>query len=308
MVVESGAVPALVALLRSASVATVTTGTTGTVQKDAVAEQAVWALGNIAGDATRYRDMVLEHGAVGAIVDLVRSTAALSSSSSSSSLSSSSSSSSSAYRSSSSSLATPALTTRTDLMRNVAWLLSNLCRGKPKPPLEAIGPALPLLAHLIRFHDDDEVVKDACWALSYVSDRDDPRNTRADALVKLDVCRRLVELLMHHDVNLVAAALRTVGNMASGSHAHTQVLIDSSVLPCLAALVVHPKRGLRKDACWMVSNIMAGTEPQLEAVLKQDGLMPRLVDALKSGEWIMQQEAVWAVSNGACTGNDEQIR
>lgn len=56
-VIEAGAIPKLVALLPS------------TYKQ--VSEQAVWALGNIAGDGAATRDMVLEHNAMVMLLNLI---------------------------------------------------------------------------------------------------------------------------------------------------------------------------------------------------------------------------------------------
>jgi len=52
--------------------------------------------------------------------------------------------------------------------------------------------ALPTLSTLISLLDE-EVLTDACWALSYLSDG---TNDKIQEVIQSGVCRRLVELLM----------------------------------------------------------------------------------------------------------------
>jgi hypothetical protein len=53
--------------------------------------------------------------------------------------------------------------------------------------------ALPILARLIQL-DDPELLQDACWALSYLSDGDD---RKIQAVLQSDVAPRLVQLLSY---------------------------------------------------------------------------------------------------------------
>lgn len=76
--------------------------------------QAVWALGNVAGDSPKCRDLVLAHGALIPLLSQLNEHAKLS------------------------------------MLRNATWTLSNFCRGKPQPSFEQVC----FLRHLTRLHLD----------------------------------------------------------------------------------------------------------------------------------------------------------
>ena len=99
-------------------------------------------------------------------------------------------------------------------------------------------------------------------------------------------------------------ALSTVGNIATGNNSQTQSVVDAGCIPALDKLLDHPDKGVRgawwgnrhtyspvahhvchnhhqikKEACWVVSNIAAGSRPQLQALL-DSGIMPRVVNMI----------------------------
>lgn len=76
--------------------------------------------------------------------------------------------------------------------------------------------------------------------------------------------------LLHHrhqEQNVVSAALRAIGNIVTGDDVQTQVVLNCSALPCLLHLLNSSKESIRKEACWTVSNIVAGNPQQIQVYI-----------------------------------------
>jgi importin subunit alpha-6/7 len=162
---------------------------------------------------------------------------------------------------------------------------------------------LSTLASLI-YSDDEEVIKDACWALSFLSDG---TNDKIQAVVEADagVCRRVVELLLHQSPLVKAPALRVVGNIVSGDEHQTQLVINCGVIPCLHQLLSHARKGIRKETCWALSNILAGTKEQIQVVMDHN-IIPVLVLMLDTETEDIRKECAWAIANASNGGDGTQ--
>ena len=280
-VIHAGAVSAFVRLLSS--------------PHEDVREQAVWALGTIAGDGVPTRNVAIAAGVIPPLLACI----------------------------------TPGATT--SFLKNVraapppppppppspslrfnplphphppqaTWTLSNLCRGKPPPSLPTTRALLPKLTELIT-SDDRDVQQDALWALSYLSDGEEDRLW---AFLEAGALPRIVQLLTSPHLEVVTPALRAIGNIATGDDLLTQAVLNEGALHGVLALLANTRRAVRKEACWLVSNVCAGTPGQIQMVFDCN-LLPALIHQLRQGEPDVQREACWALSNATTGGTARQL-
>ncbi|XP_022634752.1 importin subunit alpha-1a-like [Vigna radiata var. radiata] len=235
---------------------------------DDIREQTVGALGNIAGDSVNNRDLILIHGALLPLLSQLEPDSRLS------------------------------------MLRQASWCLSNLLRGKPSVDLEEVRPALPVLQLLVHF-DDEEVVKNTCWALCYIVEG--PYNS-VQAVLELGVCPKLVELLHHPSGKVTLPALQALGNIAAGDDVQTQVVLDSRVLPSLHQLLMKEyKRRIFREICWVITNISGGTPSQIQAVVDAN-VVPFLVELLYIADFEVKKSAAWVIGNVSGKGTKENVR
>ncbi|CAM9855041.1 unnamed protein product [Ectocarpus sp. 6 AP-2014] len=240
VVVNNGAIPVFLRLFANAN--------------DNIREEAasVRALGYIAEDSPRSRDLVLHQGSLDPLLQLL--------------------------------MDRPKLT----ILRNATWMLSNLCRGKPPPRFEQVRPALPALARLLH-SVDEEVLRNTCTALRRVcisrwnkNSTQPSKHLRVQAVIEAGVCQRLVRLIRHDSPTTVKIkSLRAISTIASSSDRHKQELVNSNVLPRLRDLLSSSHQTLREKTCQVICRITTGSKEQTQAVIEA-GIILAVIHILPS--------------------------
>uniref|UniRef100_A0A8C7VP89 Importin subunit alpha n=1 Tax=Oncorhynchus mykiss TaxID=8022 RepID=A0A8C7VP89_ONCMY len=217
-----------------------------------VCEQAVWALGNIIGDGPQCRDYVISLGVVKPLLSFINPSIPIT------------------------------------FLRNVTWVIVNLCRNKdPPPPMETVQEILPALCVLI-YHTDINILVDTVWALSYLTDGG---NEQIQMVIDSGVVPFLVPLLSHQEVKVQGCyGDRITATSVVMSHVHSQM----------------PRDRLVREAVWFLSNITAGNQQQVQAVIDA-GLLPMIIHQLAKGDFGTQKEAAWAISNLTISGRKDQV-
>ncbi|KAJ3430589.1 importin alpha [Anaeramoeba flamelloides] len=233
-----------------------------------ILEQSCWALGNISGDCVEYRDLILgQNRIIDNLINVIQNPFS-----------------------------------NLDIIQNANWCLSNLCRGKPRPPFNKVKKAIPVFANLIK-KNEKQLRIDSTWGLSYLSSGDD---LNINSVIEAGIIPRMVQFLNFKSPKIQTPALRVLGNIVTGNFEQTEKVLETDVLEKLIPLIGHHRDQIKRESCWVLSNITAGRQNQIQKVINS-GIIPKLVDMMQNCNKVIKQEACWVLSNGVYGGNIQQI-
>ncbi|XP_016489526.1 importin subunit alpha-1b isoform X2 [Nicotiana tabacum] len=184
------------------------------------------------------------------------------------------------------------------LLRKATQTILVFSRGKPKAPFEKVKPAIRALRDLVASNVDQEVLRNACWALYYLSGGIDknlkgsctskkitshPVVSRSDiisAVIEEDVFPVLLKLLEHPSPSVVTPAIHFVSSICLGDDSQKEELMKArgtdgrDVLHYLSGLLDRGKE--ERMVCQCIAYITLGSCPRAKAVFDAAGLIDRL--------------------------------
>ena len=273
------------------------------------ANQAIWAMGNIAGDSLLGRDRVLRATGYDIMLRIltrfVETEAKGACQSNSNSKQPDNQNNNNSNRPADAKNNTPeSLKTA----RTVLWSMSNCIKRKPRPPFQSVEGILRYIPAIFKNFSDTELCRNAMACLRFMTD--DDGSSRIAAVVRAGLIPDIVRRVDHPDPETATDAMRAAGNITSGTDHQTQLLLGAGFLQVLRKRFGRAScpQNDRKEMFYALSNITAGTETQVRSVL-DSGLLSLAIQSLSGGSdgSDVQKEAAWVVSNAISTSSSGPI-
>jgi len=261
-------------------------------QNEETLEMAIWALGNISGENKAMCSRMVATGFIESLVS-----------------------------------AMPAL--RRSSQGIAVWTISNVTRTVnplPRPLSKRLVPAMKQLLRDSRDPRDSDVVSHILWTLCYLSSSGGDSLCRTLSMMVEDAVAVLAEEsnkfqralsgpngaatvaanVMDH--SLYKPALRFLGNILSGTDELTQCVLDAGYLDVIRPFVDHLGSAQKKEMIWSLSNILAGSPVQIEALLNKQHLVVSIIRAANDGTLAVKKEAAWCLGNATVDATQSQIK
>ncbi|KAK1364520.1 hypothetical protein POM88_040081 [Heracleum sosnowskyi] len=190
------------------------------------------------------------------------------------------------------------------VLHGVSETLAVVCQVHPMLPHAKLEMVVNSLLKLFSY-ESSKIPPPACLGLLYLCDGRQEMVVGREYIEPLihlliEIVRLYIEIYDDPELHLrVTAALIALGTMVRwGSDEDIEVIIlKNDALEILGGLLQEKDRDFVENACWIISNITAGEENHILAVIGS-GLIERLFDVIENYKLLdVKKEAAWAISN-----------
>lgn len=230
-------------------------------EDEEILDLCIWCLANISGDCIEARDVVLETGIMDKLLDMLESPLCV---------------------------------------QNSAWCISNLCKGKPNPPLTILAKIFVKVKKLIDIKDEvlAGYVLDIVFCI-----------TSTEAIKNFDwsFVEKIYKYLdTKKQTRIDFTALKIIGNVIVYTDEIIQILIDKGMLDKLLHYLNCYDVCKCKEALLILSNICTGPNQCLLQAIKHE-VFTKAISFLMSENKDLKTEALWIVKN-SCNLEETQYK
>eukprot|EP00298_Acanthocystis_sp_HF-20_P008424 c17671_g1_i1.p1 GENE.c17671_g1_i1~~c17671_g1_i1.p1 ORF type:complete len:490 (+),score=195.59 c17671_g1_i1:23-1492(+) len=241
-------------------------------------EQCLWALANIGGDEDRsLGEFLIQNGALQPIINCLASS-------------------------------------HISVSQCSAWALSNLIRGRQEHFEELFIDikATSFPKSLNRFFKSNQIKNEnfrleILWLLTYISNSNDQINEKLISNGILNFIIESFDLFKNGQCSeeLIIPCVRIIGNLLSSGDKSASLTSSNNTIPFYLFLCLsHSRRVVVKEACWALSNLLAGTDEEVNRIISIEGFIPKLVDLLINSDYETKREAAYCIANLCSNGRN----
>ncbi|KAJ6247092.1 importin subunit alpha-4 [Anaeramoeba flamelloides] len=180
-------------------------------------------------------------------------------------------------------------TQKIKIKRETLWCFSCFLSRRPLPDFDDYKEFLPYVYKSI-YEKDEEILIDTFNILASITTDKENIQTIIDSA---DISHS-INLLSHKSHGVQSAVVKLIGNIVSGTDEQTDYVIKLSVLPGLVSLLSNEKSFLRRQACWVCSNILC--QKVHIPTVSDYGIIKLLQDIIKNDFFDVKREAIFCFS------------
>lgn len=231
--------------------------------------QSIWIISNIATDSLQHRDICLNKLVLPKILKLLEK-----------------------------------YTSEFQLLKVSVWALSRLADNTPAPAWDHISDCLPIFMSILQGNMTGQIVKDALWGISYLS------NSYATKIFEAGCLPIMIDYIQNNDLTIRFPALRSIGNLVSlDKESMTDAVLEyECLLPVLFDLCCCRSETIKVYALWTISNIAVGNPDQLARILEKPKYMQILQGFIQQNDGTVKYQASCVIANLVAKATGEQIQ
>ena len=135
----------------------------------------------------------------------------------------------------------------------------------------------------------------------------DGDENRIERLLDTGVLPFLIKHLKINVPNIQVPILRTLGNIASCSEEQTQMLLNNNILQEIEQFLTCEKKVIKRETCWLLSNITAGNGIQVACVVNNFSIIEKLFQCCNDS-YEVKKEAFFSIRNAISKSESKELQ